>query len=130
LYIGQILYRITIPLSTKPVLLHDNSGAEVLHGGNHLLGVLLGHVLLHRLGRALDELLGIHQTETQRRLDLLDNLGLGGRVEALQLHGEEVLLLLRGGLVLGFLDGGGRGGGGEASNGQIGDVELVLGGFC
>lgn len=111
------------------LLFHDNSSTEVLHGGNHLLSILLGHVLLHGLGRALDELLGVHQTETQRRLDLLDNLGLGGRVESLQLEREQVLLLLDGSLVLGFLGGssGGRGSGGEATNGQIGDVELVLG---
>lgn len=108
-------------------LLHDDGGTELLHGGNHLLGVLLGHVLLHRLGGRLDKLLAVDQAEAQQTLDLLDDLGLAGRVKGLQLQGEEVLLGGGGGSLLGLLDGSGSGGGSsEAANGQVGDVELAL----
>ena len=107
----------------KGCLLHHNSATQLLHGGNDLLGVLLGHVLLHHLGRTLDEFLAVYQAETQHALDLLDDLGLGRRLKRRQLQGEKVLLLRRRGSILGFFDGGGSGrGGSEAANRKVGNV--------
>lgn len=111
------------------LLLHGDLGAELLHGGDDLLGVLLGHVLLHHLGRALDKLLGLDQAQAEHVLDLLDDLGLGGRVKLLQLEGEEGLLGGGRGSLLGFF-GGSRGSASgsssEAANGEVRDVELGL----
>lgn len=110
------------------ILVHDNGGTQCLHGLDNLLSVLLGDVLLHHLGCALDELLAVHQAQAQHVLDLLDDLGLEGGIESLELEGEESLLGGGGSSLLGLLDGG-RGSGassGETSYGHIGDVELGL----
>lgn len=109
-------------------LIHGDLGAELLHGGNDLLGVLLGHVLLHHLGRALNKLLGLDQAQAKQVLDLLDDLGLGASIKLLELEGEERLLGGGRGSLLGLFDnGGGTGGSGsEAANGEIGNVELRL----
>ncbi len=109
-------------------LLHGDLGAELLHGGDDLLGILLGDVLLHHLGRALDKLLGLDQAEAEQALNLLDDLGLGGGVKLLQLEGEEGLLGGGRGSLVGFFGGGGGSGGSssEAADREIGDVELGL----
>jgi hypothetical protein len=108
-------------------LLHHDGGAELLHGGDHFLCVLLGDILLHELRRALDELLAVHQAETQQTLDFLDDLGLGCGIEALELEVEKRLLRGGGSGVLGIFNCG-RGGrsSGEAANREVGDVELGL----
>lgn len=112
----------------RAILLHGDGGAKLLHGGDDLLGLVLGHVLLHQLRRALDELLAVHQAQTQQVLDLLDDLGLGTGLEGLELDVEDALLGGRRCGLLSLLDSGGSccRGGGEATNGEIGDVELGL----
>lgn len=121
---------------TNPSI-HRNNRPKPLHRLHDLLALLLGHRVLQHLGRALDELLAIHQAEAQHALDLLDDLGLGARVERLEREGEERLLLRRGGgFGFFFLDGGGAGrggaggggGGGGEAHGHVGDVEAGLGG--
>lgn len=108
-------------------LLHHHGSTNLLHGGNNLLSILLRHILLHHLGCALDELLAVDQAEAEQTLDLLDDLGLGCRLDALQLQGEEMLLSSSRRSFLGLLSGGRSSrGSGEATNGEIGDVELVL----
>lgn len=114
-------------------LLHNNLSTKLLHSSNDLLSILLGNVLLHHLWCALDELLAVHQAEAEQALDLLDNLGLGGSVELLQLQGEQRLLGGGGGSVFWLFDdgSGSRSGSSEATNGHVGDVELaLLGGQC
>lgn len=119
---------------TNPSI-HRNNRPKPLHRLHDLLALLLGHRVLQHLGRALDELLAIHQAEAQHALDLLDDLGLGARVERLEREGEERLLLRRGGgFGFFFLDGGGAGrggaggggGGGGEAHGHVGDVEAGL----
>lgn len=111
-------------------LLHLDGGAQLLQRRHDLLSLVLRYRVLHQLGRALHELLGVHQTQPQQVLDLLDDLGLRGRVELDQLHAEQGLLLGGWGLLLGLCGGGcwcgccGRGG--EASDGQVWDVESRL----
>lgn len=118
-----------IQLLDPPLLLHGHRSTQILHGCNDLLGLLLGYRLLHHLWRALDKLLGVDQTQPEQGLDLLDNLGLGSRVELLQLECEERLLGRGGGGLFGLFSSGGRGrsrGCSEATNGEIGDVEARL----
>lgn len=118
-----------IQLLVPPLLLHGHRSAQLLHGCNDLLGLLLGHRLLHHLWRALDKLLGVDQTQPEQGLDLLDNLGLGTRVKLLQLECEERLLGRGGGRLFGLLSSGGGGrswGRSEPANGEIGDVEARL----
>lgn len=109
-------------------LFHHNLSAKLLHGSDDFLSVLLWNVLLHHLWCALDELLAIDQTEAEQALDLLDDLGLGGGIELLQLQGEQSLLGGGGSSVFGLFSG--RGGGGssssEATNRHVRDVELAL----
>ena len=109
-------------------LLHDNLGTELLHCGNDLLGILLGYVLLHHLRRALDKLLAVDQAQTEQTLDLLNDLGLGGGVELLELQCEKGLLGGGRCSILGLFSGrgGGGGGGSEAAYRHVGDVELAL----
>lgn len=109
-------------------LLHNHSSAQLLHGVDDLLGLILGDVLLHHLGCALDKLLAVHQAQSEHVLDLLDHLGLGRRLESLELEGEEGLFGGGGSSLLGFLNRGSSGGSGsgESAHGHIGDVELGL----
>ena len=73
-------------------LLHLDGGAQLLQRRHDLLGLVLRYGVLHQLGCALHELLGVHQTQPQQVLDLLDDLGLRGRVELDQLDAEQGLL--------------------------------------
>lgn len=109
-------------------LLHDDGGAQLLHGGHDLLGLVLGDALLHHLGHRLDELLGVDKGQAEQVLDLLDHLGLGAGIECRQLDAEQRLLLCGRRRLIGLFD---RGGGsswrsGEATYGEIGDVEAGL----
>lgn len=114
--------------------IHRNNRSKPLHRLHNLLALVLRHPILHQLGRALDKLLTIHQTQSQHALDLFYDFRFGARVEGLEREGEEGLFLHRGGGFF-FFDGGGggwcgaRGGGGEA-HGHVGDVEAGLGGLC
>src|SRR5471032_3312906 len=62
--------------STKLRLLELNLGASLLELGLDLLGFVLVHAFLHRLGRALDEVLGFLEAEARDRANLLDDLNL------------------------------------------------------
>lgn len=116
----------------EATLLHGSLSTETLEGLDDLLGLLLGNGLLHDLGDTLDELLAVDQRQTEHGLDLLDDLGLSGGIEGLELEVEQGLLLgSRGSFLL--LRGGSSGssrssstGHGEAANGQVGDVQTGL----
>lgn len=43
-----------------PSLLHSHSSTQLLHSSDDFLGLLLGDVLFHHLGCALDEFLAVH----------------------------------------------------------------------
>lgn len=114
-------------LGTCPLLLHLHDTTQGLDRLHNLGALLLGHALLHHLGHALDELLAVDQTQAEHALDLLDDLGLGGRVEGGELQGEERLLLRRGSGFF-FFDGGSGGGrrGGWRCEGEVGDLKTGL----
>src|SRR6185503_2660686 len=75
-------------------LLQLDAPACLFELGLELLGLVLGDALLDRAGGAVDEVLGLLETEAGRRADDLDHLDLlvaGGREDDV----ERVLLLLR-----------------------------------
>src|SRR5438132_9886925 len=127
-------------------LLELDRGPGRLELGLGLFGVLLGDLLQHRLGGAVDQVLGLLQTEVGEGPHLLDHLDLlvpGGDEDDVELV---LLLLCRRGLGGASRDGGGdgdrcRGGHAEAllellqqlrelQDGHVGDgvEDLFLGG--
>ena len=44
-------------------LIHRDSRAQVLHCGHDLFRIILGHILLHHLWRAIDKLFALHQAQ-------------------------------------------------------------------
>src|SRR5438876_7819941 len=110
-------------LSRRPALLELDGGAGALELGLGLLGVLLGRLLENRLGRAVDEVLGLLETQAGEGPNLLDDLDLlvaGGGED----HVELVLLLLRG---RGLATRGGAGGRpGDGHRGRSRDAEALL----
>jgi hypothetical protein len=119
------LIRHSWPSVSSTNLLHNNHTSKLLHGSHNLLSILLWHTLLHQLRRTLDELLAVHQTQTQETLDLLDNLGLRSGVEGLELDVEEGLFLSGWGGFLYLGDWGGSwGSGGESTHRHVWDVEF------
>lgn len=66
-------------VTTKSIT--SNHRPQPLHRLNNLLALVLRHPFLHRLRRALDKFLAIHQTQPQHLLYFLYDLGLGAGVE-------------------------------------------------
>ena len=79
-----------------PFLVHSNRSTEILHRSNDLLGLVLGDGLLHGLGRALDELLAVHQAQPEHRLHFLDDFWLRGSVESAPLAAPPPVLMVEG----------------------------------
>ena len=89
-----------------------------------VLGILLGHALLQSLGGALDGSLGLGQALAGDLTDSLDDLDLGGGVEAGQDH-VELGLLLSGSSSSAASGGSGHSGGGHAEL-QLADTSDIL----
>src|SRR5690606_11232603 len=98
-------------------LLQLDDGALLLEALLDLLGLRLGGALLHRLGRAVHEVLGLLEAQARDLPDDLDDLDLLG---AALLEDDRELGLLLGGRRGRPARGPARGGGGD------GDVELGL----
>src|SRR5262249_22305581 len=77
--------------SGRPLLERD-LGAAVFQLLLDLLGLLLGHVLLDRLGRPFDQFLGLLQAQAGDLADHLDDVDLLGGVEAVERDRELGLL--------------------------------------
>jgi len=75
-------------------LLDSDFGARRFELLLDLLGLVLGHVFLHRFRRALDQVLGFLQPQARDRADFLDDGDLL-RAGARQLDGEFRLLFRR-----------------------------------
>lgn len=109
-------------------LFHDHHGAESLQCVDDLLAFLLGHSIFHLLGRALDELFAVDQTQTQHALNFLDNLGLCAGVERLECQLKQRLLLRLGCcfLLLNWCSRGGWASGRKSTDREIWNVETCL----
>ena len=82
-------------------LLQLDAGARPLQLGLGLVGLLLGHALEHRLGRGVDQVLGLLEAQAGQGTNLLDDLDL-----LLAGAGQDDVEL---GLLLGLLGLGGAG---------------------
>src|SRR6266545_4708387 len=103
-------------------LLEVDACAGPLELGLGLVGLLLGHALEHRLGRRVDQVLGLLQAEAGERADLLDDLDLllaGGGEDDVELGLLLDLLGRRGGAGPGDRPG-------DGDRGRRGDAEGLL----
>src|SRR5215472_5164140 len=96
------------PVALTSHLLEFHLGPGLFQLGLDLLRLLLGHALPDRLGRTLDQILGLLETQAGERAHLLNHLDL--LVADGSEHGGEL------GLLFGW-----RGGGGPAGSGGDGD---------
>jgi hypothetical protein len=106
-------------------LLQSNLPTQPLNNALNLLGLLLGQPILQQLRCGLHKLLTIDQRQPKQTLHLLNDLGLGRRLKALQLDPEKRLLHgSRGGGLVFFNCGGrgGRAGGAGGCEGDVGDI--------
>src|SRR4051795_313056 len=90
--------------------LDADGGAGALEGGLRLVRGVLVDLLEDRLGRAVDEVLGLLEAERRERADLLDDLDL---LVADRVEDDVELVLLLGGRGVGAGTGTGRGGGAD-----------------
>src|SRR5215213_3011617 len=102
--------------------LDGDGGAGALERGLGLLGGVLGDLLQHRLGRVVDQVLGLLEAERGQRAHLLDDLDL---LVAGSLEDDVELVLLGSGLVATAAATGGRGGR-DGHGSSSGDVERLL----
>src|SRR5439155_977079 len=107
-----------------PLLLQFGGGSSFLQAGDGLLGVGLADVLEHRLGRCVDQVLGLLEAELGELAYCLDHVDLAladGRE-----RDRELGLLLFG---RGTVTGAGRGRSRDGDGGRRLDAELVLDGL-
>src|SRR5215210_9066603 len=99
--------------------LDGDGGAGALESGLGLLGGVLGDLLQDRLGRAVDEVLGLLEAQGRQTAHLLDDLDL---LVTGSLQDDVELVLLGSGLVATAAATGSRGGR-DGHGGSSGDLE-------
>src|SRR6478672_7786452 len=109
----------------RRTLLDLDLGALLLEGGLDLLRLLAVDAFLDRLGRCINEVLGLLEAEAGQLANDLDHRDLV-RADLGQGRGELRLLFRRGGLATGGSSATGRGRGGNCNGCSRGHTELVL----